>query len=455
MFSHSPHKDYVLAPPVRTSLAWLETPLITGLLLALCYWASPDDPLFINSFPWPILAPLLLGVRYGFFHGLISSMIIIGAVFWMRSRGLPVYAELPASYIIGMLVSSMVVGEFRDLWGRRLQRLQMANEYRQYRLDEFTRAYQVLRISHDRLEQRVAASEQSLRSSLLLLRNRARQLSEKGELLTPMAESILAVLAQYGSFNAAALYPVDSEGRLKGKPLAVMGEMDSLDSNDLLVQMCLEKGDVVSVRETIIEQGKDASLSSLQACVPLIDAEDRLLAVVAIKSMPFFAFNDRTFSLLALLGGHVADLLQSDPKALQLPSLDAQQFSQHLKRARLDAEHHDLPGSLMFVELSLENEPLLKALQDSQRGLDLQIQLRNGRSYAGVMILMPLTDAEGVLGYEKRLQYMLTERFGQGASLNSLEARVHHYQLDPKGRSTGLHDFLYIECGLNDQQMAI
>ena len=455
MFSHSPHKDYVLAPPVRTSLAWLETPLITGLLLAVCFWASPDDPLFINSFPWPILAPLLLGVRYGFFHALISSAIIIGAVFLLRSSDLSAYAQLPASYIIGMLVSSMVVGEFRDLWGRRLQRLQMANEYRQYRLDEFTRAYQVLRISHDRLEQRVAASEQSLRSSLLLLRNRAQQLSEKGSLLGPMAESILAVLAQYGSFNAAALYPVDSEGRLGGKPLALIGEVGKLDSDDLLVQMCLEKGDVVSVREAVLEQGKDAKLSSLQACVPLIDAQDQLIAVVAIKSMPFFAFNDRTFSLLALLGGHVADLLQSDPQALQLPSLDAQHFSQHLKRARLDAEQHDLPGSLMYIELHADNELLLKALQDSQRGLDLQIQLGNARGHQGVMILMPLTDAEGVHGYERRLQFLLAERFGPGASLESLDARAHYHQLDPKGRETGLHDFLFIECGLNDQQMAI
>lgn len=455
MFSHSPHKDYVLAPPVRTSLAWLETPLITGLLLAICFWASPDDPLFINSFPWPILAPLLLGVRYGFLHALISSCIIIGAVLLMRSSGSPVYAELPASYIIGMLVSSMVVAEFRDLWSRRLQRLQMANEYRQYRLDEFTRAYQVLRISHDRLEQRVAASEQSLRSSLLLLRQRAQELSDKGALLAPMAESILAVLAQYGSFNAAALYPVDDEGKLKGKPLAVLGEMRGLDSNDLLVQMCLEKGDVVSVREALVEQGKDGALSSLQACIPLIDAQDRLLAIVAIKSMPFFAFNDRTFSLLALLGGHVADLLQSDPQALHLASPDEQHFSQHVKRARLDAEQHELPASLMFIELHEPDEPLLKALQDSQRGLDLQIQLQNDRGHVCVLILMPLTDAQGMHGYQKRLQQLLVERFGPTTTLQSLQARVFDHQLDAKGRSTGLRDFLFIECGLNDQQMAV
>ncbi|WVM92368.1 hypothetical protein ULG90_22765 [Halopseudomonas pachastrellae] len=77
---------------------------------------------------------------------------------------------------------------FRDLWGRRLERLQTANEYRQYRLDEFTRAYHVLRSSHERLEQRVAGSDTSLRSTLLLLR---RQLQDKpeGDALAQMAPS--------------------------------------------------------------------------------------------------------------------------------------------------------------------------------------------------------------------------------------------------------------------------
>ena len=47
----------------------------------------------------------------------------------------------------------MLVGEFRDIWDRRLERLDLANDYRQLRLDEFTRAHHLLRISHDRLEQ--------------------------------------------------------------------------------------------------------------------------------------------------------------------------------------------------------------------------------------------------------------------------------------------------------------
>lgn len=105
---------------------------------------------------------------------MFSASLLVLAMFALRYSGLEGYARIDPSFIVGVLVCGMLVGEVRDLWMRRLERLQMANEYRQYRLDEFTRAHQILRVSHDLLEQRVAGSDQSLRSSLLGLREKLR-----------------------------------------------------------------------------------------------------------------------------------------------------------------------------------------------------------------------------------------------------------------------------------------
>lgn len=300
-------------------------------------------------------------------RGLISASLLVVMLFVLRAGGLPLYSDIPSGYIIGVLVSTMLVGEFRDLWERRLQRLQMANEYRQYRLDEFTRAHHILRVSHDRLEQRVAGSDQSLRSSLLMLRDRLRELDVSNNRLSSLAEPILALLGQYGSLRIAGLYALDATG--KPEALAMLGEMGALDADDLLVRLCLEKGDVVSVREELLERGEQARHSSLQACVPLLDTEDRLLAILAIRQMPFFAFNERILSLLALLAGHIADMLQSDAVALRLDDADSQAFSQQLRRSLIEAERHELPASLCMLELSQPNEDLMRLLTDSQRGL--------------------------------------------------------------------------------------
>ena len=189
--------------------------------------------------------------------------------------------------------------------------------------------------------------------------------------------------------------------------------------------------------------------------MPLIDTEDNILGLLAIRQMPFFVFNDRTLSLLALLAGHVADLLGSDASALQLNDADAQSFSQQLRRSLVDVEQHDLDASLCMFDLTDPNQELLRLFADSQRGLDLQIHLVNSRGHDCILVLMPLTSTEGSRGYLTRLQYQLVERFGQGRTLESVGVRTMFFEMDPSGRREGLRSFLYHECGLNDQQVAI
>ena len=66
---------------VPIALKWLETLLITAFFLAFSVWHRPDDPFYLTgNFPWPVLGPLLVGLRYGFFMALISALIIIAAL---------------------------------------------------------------------------------------------------------------------------------------------------------------------------------------------------------------------------------------------------------------------------------------------------------------------------------------------------------------------------------------
>ncbi|MBF3045129.1 sugar transporter, partial [Pseudomonas aeruginosa] len=236
-----------------------------------------------------------------------------------------------------------------------------------------------------------------------------------------------------------------------------LGEMPALDGDDLLVRTCLERGELVSVRQDLLERGEQRAHSALQACVPLIDTEGRVLALLAVAQMPFFVFNDRTFSLLAILAGHVADLLQSDPRALRLADVDAQRFSQYLKRSLLDARDHSLPACLYAFELTDERcgEEVQRLLESSQRGLDVQLRLRNAEGRRVLLVLLPLTSTEGSQGYLQRLRILFAERFGQASELESLGVRIHGYELDAGNEHQALGHFLYNECGLNDQQVAI
>ena len=454
----SAHKDFALAPRASGSVSWVETLVISVLALGLGWWFSPDDPLQVNAtFPWVILAPLLLGMRYGFVRGLASAALLVAALFAFRVQGVEAYAQVPAAFIVGVLLCAMLVGEFRDIWERRLERLELANEYRQLRLDEFTRAHHILRISHDRLEQRVAGNDQSLRSSLLGLRQLLRELPGDEAPLDALAETVLALLAQYGSLRIAGLYRVRHDRTPEPQPLATLGEMPALDADDLLVRTCLERGELVSVRQELLERGEQRAHSALQVCVPLVDTDGRILALLAVEQMPFFVFNERTFSLLAILAGHIADLLQSDRRALQLADIDAQRFSQYLKRSLLDARDHGLPACLYAFELTdvRYGEEVQRLLEGSQRGLDVQLRLRNDEGRRVLLVLLPLTAAEGSQGYLQRLRILFAERFGQARELESLGVRIRQYELDAGNDRQALGHFLFNECGLNDQQVAV
>ncbi|WP_439862370.1 PelD GGDEF domain-containing protein [Pseudomonas sp. MBLB4136] len=454
----SAHKDFTLAPRASSRVSWLETLLLSALAIGLGFWLSPEDPLMVEAaFPWVIMAPLLLGMRYGFMNGLASAAMLVLALFLCRAYGEALYQDMPASFIVGVLISGMLVGEFRDIWERRLERLDLANDYRQLRLDEFTRAHYILRISHDRLEQRVAGTDQSLRSSLLGLRSQLRALPRGDDALVALAGSILSLLAMYGSFRVAGLYRVGARGRIDAEALSSIGEVSALRHDDLLVRLCLKRGELVSVREALLERGEHRQHSLYQACIPLVDTEGRVLAILAVEQMPFFAFNERTLSLLMILAGHIADLLLSDPLALQLPDSDAQAFSQNLKRSLIDAEQHSLEAYLYAFELepAAHHDELLRLIEGSQRGLDLQLKLTNQRGNTCVLVLLPLTSAEGAEGYLLRLNSLLRERFGLDQGLGSLGVTTHAYGLDARNERQALRHFLFNECAFSDQQVAI
>ena len=54
-----------------------------------------------------------------------------------------------------------------------------------------------------------------------------------------------------------------------------------------------------------------------------------------------------------------------------------------------------------------------------------------------------------------RLRQLLAERHGQDSTLESLGVRSHEHELLPKTRAQELRVFLFNECGLHEQQVAV
>jgi hypothetical protein len=239
-----------LAGAQRPWVAWCETLILTAVALGLGALARPADPLFAQAqFPWPLLGPLLAALRYGFAHGLVSGLLVgLGTQGWLAVAGTG-ELDTPLLPIVGLLCCALIAGEFRDAWQRRLTRLQRVAEYSEARLGEFTRAYHLLRLSHDQLEQRLAGTSHSLREALFDLRRNLGPRLRHDCGVDPcggLGDEVLAMFAEYGALATVALHAIDSDsnGPRLGAVCAELGEPEAVTADDRLVTLALQSGDL-------------------------------------------------------------------------------------------------------------------------------------------------------------------------------------------------------------------
>lgn len=402
---------------VPALLKWLETLLVTVLFLTFSLWQRPEDPFYLTgNFPWLVLAPLLAGLRYGFMMALIASLVIIASLgFYLRMAPAPV-EDFPYVWAVGVLIISLLAGEFRDYWERQRQKLALSNDYRGMRLEEFTRNYYLLKVSHDRLEQQLAGSSNSLREALRRLYAQLGEIAT-GELSRETASLMLQLLVRYGQLQVAGIYAVN-ENQLKGTPLATIGRFREITPNDPLLQHALEERRLVSVQAEFQRRLKDLD-TDLLAAIPLIDSEDQFIGVCVIESMPFFSFETRSLQLLSILAGHMADALHQQSSAEIDTTPQWQHFRHHLARVARDAESFNLPGAMVGLRLeeNLDGQRIAEHIQKIRRGLDVIAEYQT-ESLRYIVVLMPLTDELGLAGYLQRLEDGVHEQ--QGTHLNEL-----------------------------------
>lgn len=389
-------------PPWR----WLETAVLTFGPVLVASGLRPHDPLFLESdFPWLAIAPLLAGLRYGFAHGFASALCLALLVgLGHRLEWGAAAARLPGSRIVGILVVGMLAGEFADRWLRRIERLRVVGRYRQQRLEEFSRAYHLLKVSHDRLEERMAGNTTSLRGALLSLRRRFSEGPHSG--LADVGDAIMDLFAEHGWVQVAGLHEAISSGEIDPEPVARLGAAPRVDPSLPMIRRAVEARSLVTVRELPESSGP-------LAVVPVEDVDDRLLGVVIIHEMPFVAFTEEHLHLLVVLGGHTADLLTAAEQTADLEDPAAQDFLRRLRRAHEDMRRYGLPASLVGVTIGPPGARagVDRLLEGTKRGLDQDWRRAAPDGGVILMLLMPLTDAQGVEGYERRVRALVRERF--------------------------------------------
>jgi hypothetical protein len=419
--------EQTVAPP-RWKVA-AETAVLTAAVPALGLALTPQDPFFLGArFPWLELAPLLVGLRHGAAPGILAAgLLSLGVLLAGGPRATPI-DDFPVHHGLALLVAGLLAGEFADLWSRRQRRLTTLIDYHRARLRAFSRSFQVLKASHDMLQQEVSANPQSLRDVLAALRAQLGP-GAGGELplVGPAGEGILALFSEFGRIQMATLFPVDAQGELRVEAAARLGEGFRVDPSDPMIDEALRTRRLVSVGAEF--RGREQE-TVLLAAVPIVDVSERVWAVVAVEEMLFTALQAETLNLLAVLAGRVGDLLASTGD----DTSDRNQLRLEIKRAVADARDHGLPTSL--VRISGDDPQRLRALfaflVEHRRGVDRAFMIEEAGAPL-VIMLLPLTDEAGLNGFAIRLEALLRERLG-GSSQElglAVASRVLRLSQDP------------------------
>ena len=425
-----------------TTSAAIEAGVLSALAVGLGALARPDDPLAIDAaFPWSIFAVALVGLRYGFPMALLTTGLLhLGAMVAQLLSAASTW-PLPFEFSVGCAVLSVVCGEYRESWGRRLDTVERSNAYRQARLEEFTQTYHVLKLSHDRLEQDNAGNQTSLRSSLLTVRS----LFVPGSELEANAEAILELFRRYCAVVSGAFYVLE-DGQFSGKPAAEIGRLNEIDPHDELLVEALATGTVSSVNPGRPDSMLGRTTGDPLIVVPFIDSFRKSYAVLIVTELPFFSYTERTLQLMAILAGQVADYTRDRHTFPEGLDFESATFASETLRSLEYAQNHGLPTTLVALKFTDQAAaPGLIATIDAQsRGLDRVLSTGEVGDLAALLI-MPLTGAEEFTQFLPRFEGYLMDAHGGGSAALGIE--VAHCLITASSTPTDVAIFMDEQLG--------
>jgi polysaccharide biosynthesis protein PelD len=437
-FGHLGAVRRFVAPAVTRPFSIVETIAFMLVVCALCWAFDRNDPFLLKTgFPWLWFATFVVALRYGTLLGLLGCAIVFGEWLLLANGNTEGW---PTLFFTGGVLQTILAGHFGDIWGSRAQRANALNDYLNDRLVAITNSHYLMRLSHERLEKDLLSKPTTLRDSITELRRlsvahglEAPHTRSAGQM--PGTQELLQFVAQACQIEVAALYPAHG-GKVSRDALARLGDAFDFDPHDELVQRALETRSVAHLRS----DERPVTNTNLLVCAPLISADGHLLAMLAIKRMPFLSLNFDNLQLLLVLLGYYADGVEHSQQVqeiLQEAPGCPYEFALDLSRlARLERSA-GIASSLVALVFPRDDagDSFFEHVIRRRRSLDLMWPVK-AAGQSVLINLMPATDETGVDGYLARIE-------------SSLHAQ---FNLDLEGARIGVHT-LHLGSGAPGQAL--
>lgn len=370
---------------------FVETILIISIYLSIGYYVNPEDILMLKvdfSFLTIILAIITL------FHGISSGLLAILLLGVSMKYG---YTESQFFLFLREFILVMVFGEFHYYWSRIISQHATEDKFTRQKLSELSKAFYMLKISHDQIEKSYVVKPMSLRNSIQdIKKHYGKDGSDK------FYQDFLQLLQKTLNIESSFLLSVQKNKKYNHlEVLAQLQEEESIDTQDLLIQDASKK-----LMPLYVSSDSAYSGSKYLAAIPAV-LRGEIIGMLVISKMPFMSFNKDNLISATILVNYMFDEIHkmSILKNMEgfLPQFQSNFRFESYRLHSLNGVYGTESTMLLFKSYDkLSTHLLRESVEKNLRTLDIMSTIE-GEDFDIVAVLFPFADKRSVDGFINRI----------------------------------------------------
>jgi len=392
--------------------SYLETVVIMTIVLLVGYLTNPNDIcLTQQKIPFLIIILSILTLFHGFESGFIA-MGVLSAAMWLF------YQKFPYIDFLILLMMILIFSEFHYYWTKKIRELKIGDDYKASKLNELSKSFYSLKISHDQLEKNYVIKPMSIRNAVEQIIGKEKHIDDINAVNRERYKNFMSLLEK--SFNVQNGLIIHKLDQTDDKTMTLQNSIITYGANyidydetkifdEYLIAKAIDNKKPIYISdETGHPALKENQHSNFLAVIPSI-YNDELIAILAIEKMPFMAFNKENLISIAILLEYITIEIYkynilNDSNNLTI--LKDDNFRYEYNKLTHLYEKYEVDSTVLVLKLNneIQSIKLYETIQKLLRSLDIVTHVKNKDSHY-LVILFPLNDAPVAMGFLNRLLY--------------------------------------------------
>ncbi len=399
--------------------AYLETLTIVAMYLLVGYLINEKDICILHhDISYILILLSIITLFHGFENGLLALGVLALAMWFFY----PIFEYI--EFLVALMMT-MIFSEFHYYWTKRIKEAEISANYRGTKLDELTKSFYTLKISHDQLEKNYVVKPMSIRNSVEQIINqnkiitKDKSIDDKNEqyyrnflLLLEKSFSVTSGLILYKNDSTDDLLFSEETSSISYNSNSKHYALDEV-FKDYLVDKALNNKQTIYVSDESGDPGLNSGGNSQYiAVIPSIQ-DGQVISMLVIETMPFMSFNRENLTSIAILLEYFSlEILASNKLATidKLSIVENKEFRYEF--SRLEHIYKKFNVNSIVLVLRLKSELQITRIYDiivkMLRSLDMVARV-DAQGIYYIVFLFPLHDKSAALGYLARLVSFIEE----------------------------------------------